>query len=100
MTQMIESIANDIMTVFRTIFYMFKKIEGSLSMLIRNTEDLKKKKDPDQISREKNIYWDDREDKMNSRLDNTKEKELFTPFILSSNGADEDNDDGGGSSHS
>lgn len=46
MTQMIESIANDIMTVFRTIFYMFKKIEGSLSMLIRNTEDLKKKKRP------------------------------------------------------
>ena len=37
---MIELVDKDITAVVITIFYMFKKIEKSLSMLIRNIEDI------------------------------------------------------------
>lgn len=51
MAQMIELVDIDIKTVIITIFYMYKKIVESLSLLNRNIEDIKK--EPHQISGEK-----------------------------------------------
>lgn len=57
MAQMIELVDIDIKTVIITIFYMYKKIMESLSLLNRNIEDIKK--EPHQISGEKQYtVWD------------------------------------------
>lgn len=58
MAQMIELVDTDIKTVIIiTIFYMYKKIVESLSLLNRNIEDIKK--EPHQISGEKQYtVWD------------------------------------------
>lgn len=43
MTEMIKSVDKNIKTVVLTVFHMFQKVEGDVSVVRRNMGDIKKK---------------------------------------------------------